>query len=237
MSQLTENFGLEKPDENEYLGIQVINNNMDKIDTAIAAAANNETTTRIDANVTDIKGKIGATTDTGGTTTAGGIFAKLNAILQQFLSNWTVARAVKLDNLDVAVSSRASAEDLKKINSNLVKPLDNLIENKVSGISSWFGDTNNLIHTLKAGTIPIVKSVQRGMFNDSYPDAGGQEKYAIISGVNPNKSVLTLYSNSMESTQPRGKMLDGTHLALYPNEKGAGGQIYYKYIWEVVEFY
>ena len=68
----------------------------------------------------DIKGKIGATTDTGGTTTAGGIFAKLNAILQQFSSNWTAVRAGKLDKLDTmesnisALSSRGGIKSVQR---------------------------------------------------------------------------------------------------------------------------
>lgn len=52
--------------------------------------------------------KVGATNDTGGSATAGSIFAKLNAIISSIAShvaNWTAARAA---NLDAAVSSRES---------------------------------------------------------------------------------------------------------------------------------
>lgn len=59
--------------------------------------------------------KIGATTDTGGTTTAGGIFAKLNAILQQFLSNWTVARAEKIDTISSGVINLSNRGAVKSV--------------------------------------------------------------------------------------------------------------------------
>ena len=57
----------------------------------------------------EVKSNIGATADTGGTTAAGGIFAKLNAILQQFLSNWTAVRAAKLDGIGSADDTGGTA--------------------------------------------------------------------------------------------------------------------------------
>ena len=59
----------------------------------------------------DVHSKVGATNNTGGSATAGTIFGKLNAIINSiasFVTNWTEARAAKVDNLDAAVSSRQS---------------------------------------------------------------------------------------------------------------------------------
>ncbi len=78
MSEFTENYGLEKPAQNEFYNIDVQNQNMDKIDQAIAEAGNNP---QLEIDVAEIKNKIGSTTDTGGTQTAGSVLAKENAIL------------------------------------------------------------------------------------------------------------------------------------------------------------
>jgi hypothetical protein len=120
MAEFTENFNLEKPAQEDFYNIDVQNRNMDIIDEALAAAGNNETNDRIDTNVTDIKDKVGSTADTGGTTTAGSIFAKLNAILHQFLSYWTPARAQKLDaSVSNEVWTDARAEKLDKLDTLL----------------------------------------------------------------------------------------------------------------------
>lgn len=72
-----------------------------------------------------IEEKTGAVNATGGTTTTGGIFAKLNKLL----TDWTTARAGKIDNLDAAISTRASQTSIttlqntiNTINSNVVAP-------------------------------------------------------------------------------------------------------------------
>ena len=62
----------------------------------------------------DVHSKVGSTTNTGGTASAGTIFGKLNAIISSIAShvaNWTAARAAKVDNLDAKVSSRQSEAD------------------------------------------------------------------------------------------------------------------------------
>lgn len=72
-----------------------------------------------------IEEKTGAVNATGGTTTTGGIFAKLNKLL----TDWTTARAGKIDNLDAAISTRASQTSITTLqntinttNSNVVAP-------------------------------------------------------------------------------------------------------------------
>lgn len=72
--------------------------------------------------VDDINSKVGQTGNTGGTTSAGTIFGKLNAIISSIanhIASWTAARAAKVDNLDTAVSSRESEADAVVRYSNL----------------------------------------------------------------------------------------------------------------------
>lgn len=62
----------------------------------------------LDASYGNVSTRIGATTDTGGTATAGSVMAKLNALISSLLSHvstWTAARAA---NLDATISSRES---------------------------------------------------------------------------------------------------------------------------------
>jgi hypothetical protein len=115
MAEFTENFNLEKPAQEDFYNVDVQNRNMDIIDNALMEVANNETTTRIDTNVTDIKDQIGSSSDTEGTESGGSIFAKLNHIIGKFKNQWTDTRAEKLDNLDATISSRASVSDVSLI--------------------------------------------------------------------------------------------------------------------------
>lgn len=64
--------------------------------------ADKETLDMIRADTVNIKGKVGATTDTGGNTSSGTLFAKLNAIISSIASHvaiWTSARASKIDTI------------------------------------------------------------------------------------------------------------------------------------------
>lgn len=54
----------------------------------------------VNQTLSEMKEKTGQANDTGGSTTNGSIFAKLNALLYQFTETWTNARASKLDLLD-----------------------------------------------------------------------------------------------------------------------------------------
>lgn len=78
MAEFTTNYNLEKPAQNEFYNVDVQNQNMDKIDTAIAAAGNNP---QLEADVAEIKAEVGNTNDTGATETTGTMMAKLNALL------------------------------------------------------------------------------------------------------------------------------------------------------------
>ncbi len=151
MTKHTENYGLNKPESNDFYDVGIGNGNLDVIDDLIKgneaaiddiAGIGRTTETVVGAyamaeaasgQVGNVDNKIGTTGDTGGSTTVGSIFAKLNALLQKFVSVWTDGRAAKLDNLDTTVSSRASQTTVNTINSAL-------------------GATNNTGGTATAGT-------------------------------------------------------------------------------------
>lgn len=121
----TEHYGLNKPESNDFYDVSIGNDNLDTIDELIKenedaieniAGEGRTTETVVGAyaavqqaagQVGNVDSKIGSTGDTGGSATVGSVFAKLNALLQKFVSVWTDGRAAKLDNLDGTVSSRA----------------------------------------------------------------------------------------------------------------------------------
>ncbi|WMI82038.1 glycine-rich domain-containing protein [Anaerotignum sp. MB30-C6] len=78
MAEFTGNFKLEKPAQNEFYNVEVQNQNMDKIDAALAEAGNDP---QLEVDVAEIKARIGTTVDTGGSETGGTIFAKLNKVI------------------------------------------------------------------------------------------------------------------------------------------------------------
>lgn len=78
MATYTENYNLEMPDQNDFYNIDVQNQNMQKIDTALAAAGNNP---ELEGNVAGLVEKVGTTTDVGGSDTTGSVMGKLNNII------------------------------------------------------------------------------------------------------------------------------------------------------------
>lgn len=160
MAKHTENYGFTKPEPNDFYDIEVGNNNLDVIDGLIkgnedaiddVAGPGRTTETVVGAYVAaqqavgqvgSVDEKIGSAGDTGGSTTAGSVMAKMNAILQKFGSAWTDARAAKLDNLDGTISSRATQASL-----NTLQGTANTIND------TKLGATNNTGGSSTAGTV------------------------------------------------------------------------------------
>ena len=73
--------------------------------------ADKATLDTVNRNVSDVHSRVGTTTDGGGSTTGGTLFAKLNALISSIaahVANWTAARAAKIDNIDTNATSAAS---------------------------------------------------------------------------------------------------------------------------------
>lgn len=109
MATYTENYNLEMPDQNDFYNIDVQNQNMQKIDTALAAAGNNP---ELEGNVAGLVEKIGTTTDVGGSSSAGSTMAKLNALLKTIGNSDTA-----LADLIVGLSNKGM---IKSIQSGVV---------------------------------------------------------------------------------------------------------------------
>ena len=153
--------------------------------------ADKETLDTVNRNVSDVHGRVGTTTDTGGSTTAGTIMGKLNALISSIASNaasWTAARAAKVDNLDAAVSTRQSeANALARYNSISTNTGPNNTASATGTLSQKLSHIINLVSSngqktlasktvnfvvAAAGTHTILNISGSGMFDFSYTNMG-----------------------------------------------------------------
>lgn len=93
------------------------------------------------SKITGIDSKIGTTTDTGGTSLAGGIFAKLNKLL----TDWTTTRASRIDSIytNTNTSTTSSSTGTLSQKLNYIKGL--IGTSSDSGTSTVFGKLNKII--------------------------------------------------------------------------------------------
>ncbi|NDO46502.1 hypothetical protein [Clostridium sp. MD294] len=201
---------------------------IDTINNVIGATANTGGTTQAGTvmaklnaslqNEVDIKELIGQAANTGGTSNAGTAMAKLNKLL----TDWTNARAVKIDTINSAIGTTGSTGGTATAGSVMAKL--NALLSKVSGGVG-------------------IKSIQRGSFVEDFSVETVKTTKITISTVNPQKTFVIIngglsagYSNS--SSAVRGYV--GTVASTYFNycagraslTIGAGTVGY-----QVVEFY
>lgn len=156
-----------------------------------------------------IEEKTGAVNATGGTATAGGIFAKLNKLL----TDWTTARAGKIDNIDAAISTRASQASITTLQ-----------------------NTANVINTATTELINgrVVKSVQMGFVEFQSKSIG---VYNVShSAVTLNKSLLIVSMSETSDTFMFPTLRTETYFSV-PKSGSSNSTCYYQLYWQLVEFY
>lgn len=166
--------------------------------------------------------KIGAAGDTGGSSTAGSIFGKLNKLISDLtthMGRWTSARAGYIDDIrnNTAVNNTASATGT--------------LSQKLSYIASLW--------TTKG----MVKSVQSGIFNILEDDiiSGSASAYAIditINTINPEKSMV-LINGTLGSTLANPCFLESltsTTLRIGSNSCNRENSVI-RGSWQIIEFY
>ena len=170
--------------------------------------------------------KIGAAGDTGGSSTAGSIFGKLNKLISDLtthMGRWTSARAGYIDDIrnNTAVNNTASATGT--------------LSQKLSYIASLW--------TTKG----MVKSVQSGIFNILEDDiiSGTATQYAIdieINAINPQKSIVII-EGTLGATPTSPAILESltsTTLRIGSESCNTEDNIYGRAArgsWQVIEFY
>ena len=123
-----------------------------------------------------------------------------------------------------------SWSEVKKINSNMAKPLDTTIteaQNDIkNNIANVLAVLNNFVNTSQNGGVKVVKSVQRGVINIPQYQAASIS----VSYVNPNTSILLL--DGVDSyTEINIQSFDGWTIVL------ATAKYTRNIRWQVVEFY
>ena len=143
----------------------------------------------------------GTTSDTGGTSTAGTVMAKLNKLL----TDWTNARAIKLDNIGATSDTGGSASAgtiMAKLN-KLLTDWTTTRASRIDTINNAIGTTGNTGGSASAGTIMAklnaiitassgglkVKSVQHGYVNSTSRTYSGY-RIIHINSINLEKSIL-----------------------------------------------
>ena len=87
------------------------------------------------SKITGIDSKIGTTTDTGGTSSAGGIFAKLNKLL----TDWTTTRASRIDSIYTNTTTNNTASTTGTLSqklSSVISTLSSILTNTSSSTTS-----------------------------------------------------------------------------------------------------
>ena len=125
----------------------------------------------------EVNSKVGQTSNTGGTASAGTLFGKLNAIISSIathVANWTAARAA---NLDAAVSSRQSeANALDRYNSistntgpNHTASATGTLSQKLSHIINLFATNTAKQRSTRLQTVAIPRNTTTTVLNLSGP--------------------------------------------------------------------
>ena len=105
-----------------------------------------------------VASNVGATGDTGGSSTAGTLFGKLNKIISDiasFVGNWTATRAGYIDNIRSYTVTNNTASKTGVLSAKLAYII-NLLENTTYGLSaiknSGGGGLKTVVKTIPAGT-------------------------------------------------------------------------------------
>ncbi|MCQ4935043.1 hypothetical protein [Anaerotignum propionicum] len=181
------------------------------------------------ATLDEVKGKIGNTTDTGGSNTTGSVFGKLNYLVSQvssYLSNIYNRIGSQSDTANSSTSSSTHA--------------------KLNWFLNLFGKTDDSGATVTSGTVAgklneilargCVKSVQKGLIT-SDPSVINIS----ISSINPSKSIVLVSFTNTSTTSyltiavgVRAEIVNSTTIKIsFTSGVGytSGAN------WQVIEFY
>lgn len=145
--------------------------------------ADKQTLDAVNANTADTRAKVGATTDTGGSATAGTLMGKLNALIVSVLThvtNWTAARAAKIDNIDTnttsaasnaaAASAQTAANHTASATGTLSQKLSHIINQITNVLAATAGTPKAYMShvSLFTGTMTIINLTGKGVFYGAY---------------------------------------------------------------------
>lgn len=175
----------------------------------------------------EVKSKVGATTDGGGSATAGTLMGKINALISHLLTNWTASRAGRVDYLDAMISSRQSEENAASryntLNNNTgvnnTASATGTLSQKLSHIINLFTSNNQKFLVSKVlnftvasvGTHTILNVTGAGQFEFAYTNMGANTS-ALTFEVDGNPVTIS----SMNGTNYLAQSLYGAGSLVYP---------------------
>lgn len=127
--------------------------------------ADKETLDTVNRNLSDVHSRVGTTTDTGGTTTAGTLFGKINAIISSIathVASWTAARAAKIDNIDTnaaSASAQTAANHTASATGTLSQKLSKVIADLAGINNTIVGSAKRLSAKKVATSVPARATV------------------------------------------------------------------------------
>ncbi len=155
----TENYGLNKPEQDDFYNVDDFNENADIIDEQLKALSNSIGNAAQESSLDIIDEKIGETGDTNGTKTSGTVFGKLNKVITDNESHtaiWTSTRAGYIDAINTNASNASARAENAKNNTatNNTAKSDGILSQKLSYIiSNLLGTVNATGGTTAAGTV------------------------------------------------------------------------------------
>ena len=164
MAEYTENYNLKKPAQEDFYNVEDFNNNADIVDSQLKLLSDGLGSAAQESTVSGINTKIGETGNTGGSATAGSVFAKLNKLITDItthMGRWTAARAGYIDTINSnaasAKTASVNAQNYTATNNTASKTgilsqkgsyIISLLENATYGLSA----IKNLVNTINADT-------------------------------------------------------------------------------------
>lgn len=194
---------------------------------SVDTKASQDSVNGIDVKIQNTNNTIGVTSDTGGTTSAGTIFGKLN----KMLTDWTTTRA---ERLDANITSRQPSWGATTIHKDRI---DTNIGSRASqeSVDAVKIGVDNI--SAKVSTGFAVKKVQRGTAVPS-----GRQIAINIQNIDPTKSVVnlmghwSLWDSSSGDTTWNPYVISLTATQLTIGQKYMDGNPNFLISWEVIEF-
>lgn len=175
MAEYTENYNLKKPAQEDFYNVDDFNNNADIIDSQLKTLSDGLGSAAQESTVSEIDTKIGETGNTGGSTTAGSVFAKLNKIISDLtthMGRWTAARAGYIDTINTNASSAktaaVNAQNYTVTNNTASKT--GILSQKESYTHSLLENTNyglNAIRNVAGGNSPSLTGLGTTIYSYS----------------------------------------------------------------------
>lgn len=157
MAEYTENYNLKKPAQEDFYNVDDFNNNADIIDSQLKTLSDGLGSAAQESTVSEIDTKIGETGNTGGSTTAGSIFAKLNKIISDLtthMGRWTATRAGYIDTINSnAASAKTAATNAQNYTAtNNTASKTGILSQKIAYVISLLENTTYGLNALKTST-------------------------------------------------------------------------------------